>query len=183
MAGAGGAKTGILRSFAVYAAGATFGPTKRWPTQFFAETAGASTPPTACGRSSWARATPASARPRLRWRRQREAPRSPDETDLPVLVGVLADAALFVGNDSGPMHAASAVGIPTVGIFGSTSPVWTAPRGPAARSVGPAPVACSPCFRSTCPFALECLRELEPAAVLQAVEQVLGPTPPQRIRR
>jgi len=172
----------LTAPFAVFAAGATFGPTKRWPTHFFAETAGRlhashGLRPVFVGSGD--------ARERETAAALAEATGGVSlagETDLPVLVGALADASLFVGNDSGPMHVAAAVGIPTVGIFGSTSPVWTAPRGPAARTVGPAPVDCSPCFRATCPFALECLRQVEPSAVLGAVERLLGSPPPREAR-
>lgn len=39
------------------------------------------------------------------------------ELDMPGLVALLADAAVVVGNDSGPRHLAQALGVPTVGIF------------------------------------------------------------------
>ncbi len=39
------------------------------------------------------------------------------EQDMPGLVALLADAAVVVGNDSGPRHLAQALGVPTVGIF------------------------------------------------------------------
>jgi ADP-heptose:LPS heptosyltransferase len=38
-------------------------------------------------------------------------------TDLPLLAGLLREAALCVSNNSGPMHLAVAVGTPTVGVF------------------------------------------------------------------
>jgi heptosyltransferase-2 len=173
----------LTAPYAVFAAGATYGPTKRWPTDSFVETArrvrdSFGLLPIFVGSSDARERETAAA----------SAERSggiglAGETDLPALVAVLADADLFVGNDSGPMHVAAAVGTPTVGIFGSTSPVWTAPRGPAARSVGPAPVDCSPCFLAACPFALECLRGLAPAAVLDAVDRLLGPAPAREVRR
>ena len=40
--------------------------------------------------------------------------------DLPVTAACLARASLFVGNDSGLMHMAAAVGVPTLGLFGPT---------------------------------------------------------------
>jgi len=48
----------------------------------------------------------------------------------------LQAASLFVGHDSGPMHLAAAVGVPTLGIFGdNTTPrVWH-PYGPGARAI------------------------------------------------
>ncbi len=48
---------------------------------------------------------------------------------LAVLAGALAEAAIFVGNDSGPAHLAAALGIPTLVLFGPTDPAHFAPRG------------------------------------------------------
>src|SRR5258708_33767877 len=47
--------------------------------------------------------------------------------DLPAL---LSRCQLFVGNDSGAMHVAAAVGLPVVAIFGPTDPHGTAPITP-----------------------------------------------------
>jgi ADP-heptose:LPS heptosyltransferase len=52
------------------------------------------------------------------------------------LAHLLAVAALFVGNDSGPAHVAALLGTPTVALFRDTKPEAWCPRGPAA-------VACS----------------------------------------
>ena len=41
----------------------------------------------------------------------------------------LADAALFVGHDSGPLHVAGALGVPVVGIFAPGEPLRTFPQG------------------------------------------------------
>jgi ADP-heptose:LPS heptosyltransferase len=48
---------------------------------------------------------------------------------LPVLAGLCAAAAAFVGNDSGPTHLAAALGRPTVALFGPSDPLHFAPRG------------------------------------------------------
>ncbi|RKZ14471.1 hypothetical protein DRQ53_11415, partial [bacterium] len=95
-------------------------------------------------------------------------------TDLPTLAALLDAARLYVGNDSGPMHLAAATGTPTVGIFGSTNPAWTAPRGPRAVVVGPGPVDCSPCYRRQCPYDLECLRTTSVEHVHTAACELLG---------
>ncbi len=60
------------------------------------------------------------------------------------LAALLERAALFIGNDSGPMHAARAVGTPTIGIFGPTDPQRSGPMGPAAEAPV-APIECRPC--------------------------------------
>jgi hypothetical protein len=52
-----------------------------------------------------------------------------------VLGGLLADAAAFVGNDSGVSHLAAAWGAPTVALFGPTDPTVWAPSGPRVKVV------------------------------------------------
>jgi heptosyltransferase-3 len=47
-------------------------------------------------------------------------------------------ARLFLGNDSGPMHMAAAVGTPVVGLFGLQSPVHWGPVGAPSIAVRPA---------------------------------------------
>ncbi len=95
------------------------------------------------------------------------------QTDLLALSGLLHEAALFVGNDSGPAHLAAALGTPTVTIFGSTNPIWTAPRGERVRIVGPHPVPCSPCYLKSCPIGLPCLEELGVEQVFQEVLELV----------
>jgi ADP-heptose:LPS heptosyltransferase len=58
-------------------------------------------------------------------------------TDLPTLTALLADARLFVGGDSGPMHLACASGCPVVAIYGPTDPQVNRPWGVAHRAVFP----------------------------------------------
>lgn len=55
-------------------------------------------------------------------------------TDLLGLAAVAGGAALAVGNDTGPMHLAAALGVPSLVLFGGASdPELTAPRGPHVR--------------------------------------------------
>ena len=85
-------------------------------------------------------------------------------TTLGELVELLAACDVVLTNDSGPMHVASALGVPTVAVFGSTDEVATGPTGPLARVVRE-PVICSPCFERECPLPdpeanLACLRRV-----------------------
>jgi len=153
--------------YVAVAAGATYGPTKRWPREAFAALLRRlrevhDRPAVLVGAAAEAETTAWLAA-------ETGASDLAGRTDLPGLAGVLAEAAAFVGNDSGPMHLAAALGTPTVGIFGSTSPAWTGPRGPWTRVAGPAPVECSPCFLKECPIGLPCLRNLEVDAVEAAL--------------
>jgi ADP-heptose:LPS heptosyltransferase len=52
------------------------------------------------------------------------------DRSLPDLAAALADAALFIGNDSGVTHLAAAAGTPTIALFGPTDPATWAPLGP-----------------------------------------------------
>lgn len=69
------------------------------------------------------------------------------------LAALLERCAAYVGNDSGPMHIAAAMGVPTVGIYGPSSPAHTSPRGSRHVSVT-ASFDCAPCgerFFKDCP--------------------------------
>jgi heptosyltransferase-2 len=94
-------------------------------------------------------------------------------TDLPALIGILARAGFVLSNDSGVMHLAAALGRPTVGIFGSTSPVWTSADAPWVRSLYAA-YPCSPCFRRTCPIGYGCLRSIDASEVTAAALEVMA---------
>lgn len=61
------------------------------------------------------------------------------------LCGVLKRCALVVGGDSGPVHLAAALKVPTVMIFGPSDPRLVAPRGERHRMVWTHPE-CSPCY-------------------------------------
>lgn len=103
----------------------------------------------------------------------------------------LSECALFVGNDSFPMHLAATVSIPTVAIFGpSNAQAWGpyTPDAPArARIVRRTDLACMPCIYrghalgtpQGCP-PRPCLTELSVASVLRAAHAIysIQPAPP-----
>jgi heptosyltransferase-3 len=107
------------------------------------------------------------------------------ETALPELAGAFEQARAAVVVDAGPMHIATAVGCPTVCIFGNdddgdgASPInlW-APRGPNAIVVR-TPVKCRACVENrfkneACIVAGHpCMRELQPHRVIAALERAL----------
>lgn len=80
----------------------------------------------------------------------------------------LQQSALFVGNDSGPTHLASLLGVPTVVIFGPKDPGRHGPYGKTFRIIRNDKVPCSPCERRRCPAPL-CLSSILPEEVLEAV--------------
>ena len=91
------------------------------------------------------------------------------KTDLPGVVGLLKAAEGFVGNDSGLMHLAGVLGVPTVGIFGSSNPDWTAPGGPRTSVVVADCYPCRPCYRPTCNQERFCLEDISARQVLDSL--------------
>ncbi len=89
------------------------------------------------------------------------------------LVAVLRGARLVIGNDSGPVHISAAMGVPTVTVFGSTSPEWTAPMGTAVEIVK-SDLECSPCFKRECPYGEPaCMLKIGVGDVHSAVQRLL----------
>jgi heptosyltransferase-2 len=91
------------------------------------------------------------------------------QTDVAAVVALLSLCDGFAGNDSGAMHVAAALGIPTVALFGSTDPQRTGPLGPRVKVIYHA-IECSPCLERTCRFGhLNCLRRIEAVDVARAL--------------
>jgi heptosyltransferase-2 len=96
--------------------------------------------------------------------------------DLPAL---LSQCHLFVGNDSGAMHVAAAVGLPVVAVFGPTDPAGTAPVTPRCNIVQQKPY-CSPCFLRRCPTDHRCMTAITPDMVEAAAKPWLSTIQVQR---
>src|SRR5450756_834066 len=103
-------------------------------------------------------------------------------TSLPEALGVIAEARLFLGNDSGLAHLAGAAGTPSVVVFGSTDPEatrpWDGPRGdkrPVRLAVVRRRTLCAPCRFAVCPIDHACMEGVAPEDVLEAVDAVLSP--------
>lgn len=94
------------------------------------------------------------------------------QTTIGELPGVLRACHAFVGNDSGAMHVAAAVGLPVIGIFGPTDPEATAPLS-GRMTVVREPVECSPCFLRACPVDHRCLTRIEVERVFHALRASL----------
>lgn len=157
------------------APGAAFGPAKCWPAERYAELAdrlvaafaadvilfGAPAERELCERIAGAMV----ARPAILAGRIGVA-------ELPA---ALARCRLFIGNDSGAMHVAAAVGLPVVAIFGPTNPEATRPATPRLRLVRQ-PVECSPCMLRHCPIDHRCMTRIGVEAVFAAAAAFLRET-------
>lgn len=95
---------------------------------------------------------------------------------LPVLAAALEKCALMIGNDSGLVHIAQAVGAKPLAIFGPTSPRRWGPRAPG-KAVSLA-LACAPCTNHgshECPLKHhDCLQKLDVARVLAEAESLMS---------
>jgi heptosyltransferase-2 len=95
------------------------------------------------------------------------------KTSIAELPALLSQCQLFLGNDSGAMHVAAAVGLPVVAVFGPTDPEGTAPVTPHASIVRQKPY-CSPCFLRRCPTDHRCMKAVTPAMVERAMHVQLS---------
>jgi len=94
------------------------------------------------------------------------------ETDLKEAISLMARCALFLSNDSGLMHVAGALGLPTVAIFGSTNPLTTSPAGQKSVVIHHA-VDCSPCLKPVCPTDFRCMEGIGVAEVYRTAKSLL----------
>jgi heptosyltransferase-2 len=96
------------------------------------------------------------------------------ETSLGDLMGVLSRLRLLLTNDSGPMHVASALGVPVVAVFGSTDWRETAPLGERARLVRE-DAECAPCLLRECPIDHRCMTRVGVDNVAAAALDLVSP--------
>ncbi len=101
-----------------------------------------------------------------------EAENRVGKTSLAEFMAALAGAQLVFCNDSGAMHVASVLGVPTVAIFGSTEPQLTGPLGSRTRVVRHH-VPCSPCFLRECPIDFGCMKGVTSEMAIAAGETLL----------
>ena len=99
--------------------------------------------------------------------------------DLPLLTtaAILSQCHLLIGIDSGLLHLAGTLGVPSVGIFGAVNPQFRLPLGTPAKGVY-ATLPCSFCqhespikhWQTGCPNDIRCMKEISAGQVMKAVE-------------
>ena len=151
------------------APGATYGPAKRWPAEHFAAVAGELQ-----RRYTEALLLLFGSRPD-REVTDKIATALPErvlnlagETTIREVMALIARCQVFLTNDSGLMHIAGALNVPTVAIFGSTNPVTTSPPG-TGNIIIRKPVDCSPCLKTVCPTDFRCMNLIGVEEVAEAV--------------
>ena len=99
-----------------------------------------------------------------------------DSLAFPAFCALIEAADLVVTNNTGPMHMAAALGTPVVVLFALTNPPeqWGPWRVPNRMLWHEVP--CRLCYSRVCPTTHDCLREVHPRDVVQAVVELLGET-------
>ena len=155
------------------APGATYGPAKRWFPARFAAVADKISSVFDCriillgGKSDWDTAE------EVRKLAQANLLNLAGKTSLEEAIYLISQCRLFISNDSGLMHIAGALNIPTIAIFGSTNPSTTSPAGRQSVVVR-REVSCSPCLKETCSTDFRCMELISVEDVYAVAQNILG---------
>ena len=150
---------------------ATTWPSKNWPPDYFATVAnylGQSAVVLLCG-------SPGDRRIADEVLKQTRVPviDAVGQTSLIQLAALLAQSTAVITGDTGPLHMAIALGIPSVSIFGPSSPEKFGPlMGP--HTALTAASSCLSCFKHQCRQTEHCMATVSPRDVLQAVKNLLS---------
>jgi len=151
-------------------AGASYGSAKCWPPERFAELANRLQAQGKVDVILFGTSTEAAVSSAIAKGMHRPPIDLTGKTAIDDLPALLSQCHLFIGNDSGAMHVAAAVGLPVVAVFGPTDPFGTAPVTPRCSIVQEKPY-CSPCFLRRCPTDHRCMTRVAPDAVEAAARQ------------
>ena len=158
---------------AAFAPGAV-GPSKRWPAADYREAAHRLA---AQGFAIWVLGGPGETALAAEVGAGGDKIRDLTGPDLRNAILALAAADVAVSNDSGLLHVAAALGTPSIGIFGPTSPWHWAPLNPLAAVIETTTVVtCRPCHKPTCRYGHHrCMREIPADRVVAATLAALKP--------
>lgn len=94
--------------------------------------------------------------------------------ELPLFLAVLRRATVFISGDTGPLHFAAGLGVPTISLFGPSSPKRWAPLGPRHQLLAAAICYCG-AHTAVCTNKNHCLAVISPKQVIECVEKVHTP--------
>jgi len=156
--------------------GAAFGTAKRWIAERFAESAVRLAAEMGCRIALYGSAGERGLCDEVRAEIERLGGRAANragETTLEEFIAEVATCRMYLTNDSGSMHIASALGVPTVAVFGATNHVTTGPVGAHTRVVRK-PVDCAPCQLRECPTDHRCMTAVSAEEVYHVAVELLG---------
>jgi lipopolysaccharide heptosyltransferase II len=96
------------------------------------------------------------------------------ETSLPQMSGLIKNCSLALANDSGPMHISAALGVPTLGLFGPTSPHGHRPYSQNSDYIQKEDLFCIMCNKLECPYKHECMLQLSVEDILEKIKKIAG---------
>ena len=99
-----------------------------------------------------------------------EAPVLPAISELALFLAVVNRAAVFISGDTGPLHFAAGLGVPTISLFGPTAPARWAPIGQRHQILTGDACGC-PANSSVCNSVRHCLAAVSPEQVLAALKK------------
>ncbi len=155
--------------------GAEFGEAKRWPRERYAETVSRlrrELPEHIIEISIVGSLAEASLGEELAAQIHHPRVNLAGRTTIGELIDHLSSCHLVLSNDTGTMHLAAALGVPTVAIFGSTDPDLTRPSGESHRVIREK-VECSPCFKRTCPIDFRCMTRIKTEQVVRELREMM----------
>lgn len=152
--------------------GAEFGPSKRWPEDYYAKLAQEKI------QKGWAVFLFGSKNDvpvctYIQNATQHQCVDLTGKTSLGEAIDLLSITTSVVTNDSGLMHIAAALDKPLIAVYGSTDPGFTPPLHPKANIVR-LNLVCSPCFKRECPLKHhQCMKDLSPTKVSAALDAIM----------
>jgi heptosyltransferase II len=153
--------------------GAEYGPAKRWPIERFIAVAKEIQKQTHCAWILFGGRNDAEFTDQIQRAMGENASvfNLAGKTSLRELMSLLKLCRVFLTNDTGPMHVAAALDVPTVAIFGSTSPELTGPFSlkESRIQIIASDAPCSPCFLRECPIDFRCMNGISVEQVVKAV--------------
>lgn len=93
------------------------------------------------------------------------------QTTLKQLTAVISEASVVIGGDTGPVHLAAGLGVPTVMLMGPTDANRNGPYGQIENAIE-ANRPCRYCWKRACPKGLDCLAAIHPPQVEEKIEQI-----------
>ncbi len=150
--------------------GAEFGPSKRWPTEYFSIVANQKL---LQGYQVWlfGSKNDMSMAEEIQKQTDGRAVNLAGLTSLDEAIDLLSLVNMVVSNDSGLMHIACALKKSVIALYGSSSPTFTPPLSSSVRILN-LNLPCGPCFKRECPLAhWRCMLDLKPIMVLDAIKQ------------
>jgi heptosyltransferase-2 len=167
---------GDRETLVALAPGASYGPSKLWPTESFARVGDAAH---ASGVRVAIVGSPAEAAlvHSVSAAMERPGVELAEAMDVGVLKAVLKRCQVLVCNDAGARHVAAALGVPSIVLMGPTSLEKTDMNLERVQVLA-TDVECRPCYERVCPIDHRCMTRLSPESVSRAMLALIGPSVP-----